>query len=98
VKGKIVTSLFHGVPVVCSPIAAEGMGLGEEAGVLVADGAAAMSEAVLALYADFQRCTTMSASGARFVEAHFSESAARKAMTGLLDGMGVAFPSPRPRP
>ena len=49
IKGKIGEALGNGLPVVTTPIGAEGMGLKNEEQILVADGAALVALAALVL-------------------------------------------------
>ena len=51
-KGKVVSSLCHGVPVVASPVAAEGMSLKEGRDILVARDNAEWAEHLKAAYCD----------------------------------------------
>lgn len=51
-KGKVVSSLLNGVPVVASQIAAEGMGIAEGDGIVTADGPEDYAERVLTLHDD----------------------------------------------
>ncbi len=49
-KGKIATSLSFGVPVIATAIAAEGTGLHDGEGIIVADGALAFAKAIIRLH------------------------------------------------
>ncbi len=51
-KGKIVTSLAHGVPCVATPIAAEGMGFTDGVNLLIASDFDQFAGHVVALYSD----------------------------------------------
>ncbi len=51
-KGKVVSSLCHGVPVVASPVAAEGMGLKDGQHILVARDKAEWAQHLEAAYCD----------------------------------------------
>ncbi|MCY4344616.1 MAG: glycoside hydrolase family 99-like domain-containing protein [Gammaproteobacteria bacterium] len=51
-KGKVVSSLCHGVPVVASPVAAEGMGLKDGRDILVARDKAEWAQHLEAAYCD----------------------------------------------
>jgi GT2 family glycosyltransferase/glycosyltransferase involved in cell wall biosynthesis len=84
VKGKINSSLSHGVPVVATSLAIEGMHLvaGKEA--LVADDADGFAAAVAQLYSDEQLWQTLSRAGIDLTERHFSFAAARTAVIALL--------------
>lgn len=85
VKGKINMSMSHGVPVIATTIAVEGMQLADGVNVLVADDAAAIVEAVLRLQADAALWQRLSARGLDNVQQHFSAEAAAAALRRVLD-------------
>lgn len=72
IKGKIVTSLSYGVPVVATSVAAEGMGLVHEEHVLVADEPAAFADQIARLCADTALWQRLAANGRRFFMDNFS--------------------------
>jgi glycosyltransferase involved in cell wall biosynthesis len=84
VKGKINESLAHGVPVVATSIAAEGMFLENGRSALIADGPDAFAEAVVRLYDDKSLWYRLSQGGIAVIEDRFSFAAARAAVTDLL--------------
>lgn len=84
VKGKINQAMASGLPVVATPIAAEGMGLRDGVDVLIADDAERFAEAILRLYRDEALWLTLSEAGLANVEAHFSFAAARSALALAL--------------
>ncbi len=51
-KGKVISSLSHGLPCIATPVAAEGMTADERDGIVVRDGAAELCEAIVRLYDD----------------------------------------------
>ncbi len=87
VKGKVLTSLSYGVPVVASSIAAEGMFLTDGEDVLIADEARGFAEAVVSLYRDQSLWNRLSRNGLDTVSKHFSPAAARAALTEVLARM-----------
>lgn len=95
VKGKINMSLAHGLPVVATSLAVEGMRLGHEQEVLVADDAAAFAEAVVRLYGDEALWQKLSRNGVAHTERHFSFAAATAAVLHDMDEL-LAVPR-RPR-
>jgi glycosyltransferase involved in cell wall biosynthesis len=101
VKGKINSSLSHGVPVVATSLAIEGMHLGAGKEVLVADDADAFAEAVAQLYTNEPLWQALSRAGLEHTERHFSFSAARVAVQALIDELlptrGAAPVENRPR-
>ncbi|MGB3462390.1 MAG: glycosyltransferase [Rhodanobacter lindaniclasticus] len=85
VKGKINMSMSHGVPVIATTIAVEGMQLADGVNVLVADDAAAFVAAALRLQADEALWERLSANGLDNVQQHFSAKAAAAALRRVLD-------------
>ncbi len=85
VKMKLITSLAAGVPAIATPIAVEGIGL-NGAGVVVASDAAAIADAVLALYDDVPALVRLSADGFQAVTHRFSAAAIR---AGYRQAVGV---------
>lgn len=84
VKGKINQSLAHGLPVVATGLAIEGMHLVDGESVLVADTAEAMAEAVIRLHQDPELWQRLSAGGLEVMERHFSFAAAERAVRAAL--------------
>ncbi len=76
--------MASGLPVVATPIAAEGMGLRDGVDVLIAEDAERFAEAILRLYRDEALWLTLSEAGLANVEAHFSFAAARSALASAL--------------
>ncbi len=71
-KGKIVSALAYGLPVVTTSIGAEGMPLRDREHILVADGPVAFAAACLALYDDAALWARLSANGQDFVKRELS--------------------------
>jgi len=84
VKGKVNQSLAHGVPVVGTSVAVEGMHLVHGQSVLIADKAEAFADAVVRLYQNQGLWECLSQAGTAVMETHFSFDAARKALINLL--------------
>ena len=80
VKGKVNQSLAHGLPVVVTSQAAEGMYLADGESALIADEAPAFAAAVVRLYSDAALWGRLSAAGLEVMRAHFSFEAARAAL------------------
>jgi O-antigen biosynthesis protein len=85
VKGKINMSMSHGVPVIASTIAVEGMQLSDGVDVLVADDPAALVDAVLRLQRDESLWRQLSERGLDNVRQHFSAAAAAAVLRRVLD-------------
>jgi GT2 family glycosyltransferase/glycosyltransferase involved in cell wall biosynthesis len=77
VKGKVNQAMAHGLPVVATSCAVEGMHLADGHDVLVADTADAFAEAILRVHADAALWRTLAANGRVNVQRHFSPDAAR---------------------
>lgn len=85
VKGKINMAMSHGVPVIATTIAVEGMQLHDGVDVLVADDATAFVNAVLRLQRDKALWQQLSGHGLDNVRQHFSAAAAAAALHRVLD-------------
>jgi glycosyltransferase involved in cell wall biosynthesis len=84
VKGKVNQAMSHGLPVVATSCAAEGMYAEHGRDILVADDAASFAAEVCRLYGDRELWQRLAENGRRNVERHFSLDAARKALQALL--------------
>lgn len=84
VKGKINQSLAHGLPVVATTQAAEGMFLADGESVLLADDPRRFADAVIRLYREEPLWSRLSIAGFEVMERHFSFAAARRALERLV--------------
>jgi glycosyltransferase involved in cell wall biosynthesis len=84
VKGKVNMAMSHGLPVVATPIAAEGMHLRDGEDVLVAETAADFGAAVLRAYRDPTLWHRLSDGGLANVERHFSPAVAQRTIQRLF--------------
>ncbi len=84
VKMKLVSSLAAGVPVVCTPIAAEGLGLAPGEGLVLAEDASAIAAAIAAIYDDPVRLSALSSSGFSAISSRYSPAAAEAAYRAAL--------------
>jgi glycosyltransferase involved in cell wall biosynthesis len=75
VKGKVGQSMAHGLPVVATPIGAEGMQLRDGEHVLIADGPEAFAHHVVSLLSDDALWLKTQTQARAFVETHFSSGA-----------------------
>jgi glycosyltransferase involved in cell wall biosynthesis len=90
-KGKIGQSLSFGLPVVTTPIGAEGMDLVDGRHARVADGREDFAKAVLQLLSDDSIWRRLSVEGQALVTERWSEEAARRRLANLFpfpDGTG----------
>jgi glycosyltransferase involved in cell wall biosynthesis len=90
VKGKIVSSLSYGVPVVATSIAAEGMGLRHGHDVLIGDEPDAMANEIVRLYGDRTLWWRLSRNGYETFVRTFSEKASANKIVRVLDGLVAA--------
>jgi glycosyltransferase involved in cell wall biosynthesis len=90
IKGKIVTSLSYGVPVVASSIAIEGMGLRHEENILVADDPDLMADQIVRLYADADLWLRLSSNGYEVFHNKFSEASGAGKVLAVFDGLLAA--------
>ena len=77
--------MSHGVPVIATTIAVEGMQLNDGVDVLVANDAAAFVDAVLRLQRDEALWQRLSEHGLDNVQQHFSAAAAAAVLHRVLD-------------
>lgn len=89
IKGKIGTSLSHGLPCVSTLIGAEGMGLADGDGVLIADTPQDFADAVLRLHEDAALWQAASSGALAFVERNYSLRAGLATVAALLQRIGV---------
>ena len=78
----------HGIPVVATTCAVEGMKLRPGEDVLVADDAEAFAQAIADVYQDAALWNKLSAAGIANVQAHFSPEAATPAVRAVFGGSG----------
>jgi glycosyltransferase involved in cell wall biosynthesis len=88
VKGKVNLAMSHGLPVVATPVAAEGIDLRDGGSVLLADDAAGFAAAVVRLYDDAELWLRLSDAGLDIVRRDFSPAAARAVLQRVLPGAG----------
>jgi GT2 family glycosyltransferase/glycosyltransferase involved in cell wall biosynthesis/SAM-dependent methyltransferase len=92
IKGKVVTTMSHGVPGVITSVAAEGLGLIDGEHTLVADSPEAIADAVATLYNAPDVWTRMSQAGLALVEARFGFEGGVPIVRGLLDAIDLRPP------
>ncbi len=88
-KGKVATSLSHGVPVVGSAIAFEGTGLATGPAVALAETAEAFAEAVIALHDDGAGWAERSAQALACCRSLYSAEAAMGVYAKMLRELGL---------
>jgi glycosyltransferase involved in cell wall biosynthesis len=89
VKGKTNQIMSFGLPVVSTSIGAEGMHLTHEKNILLADSPPEFAQQVIRLHRDRELWTALSRNGLRNIAEHFSITAAKRNLAGLLTELGV---------
>ncbi len=89
IKGKIVSSLCHGVPCVATSIAVEGMGLVDGRHALVADDPCSIADSVVRLYNSRRLWEEMSEAGLALARERFSAESVRSRIDALLDELEI---------
>lgn len=84
VKGKVNMAMSHGLPVVATPMAAEGMHAIDGQSILLGSGAESLARAVLRLYDDETLWNKLSTAGLDNVRQYFSFETAREALQRIL--------------
>lgn len=84
VKGKVNQAMSHGLPVVLTTIAAEGMHLTHEINAMIADDADGLAKAILDICADPALWARLSDNGLDNIRRHFSVEHARAALRNAL--------------
>jgi GT2 family glycosyltransferase/glycosyltransferase involved in cell wall biosynthesis len=85
VKGKINMAMSHGLPVIATGTAVEGMRLQPDIDVMIAQDPAAFADAVARLASDETLWTSLSRNGLDNVDRHFSPRAAAATLRRVLD-------------
>lgn len=97
-KGKVVSSLAAGVPCVSTPLAVEGMDVGEGEGVLVADTPDGLAACILRAHTDAGLWAEVSARGLAHAAKRYSPAAWRRTVEEALWVLdvpaGVTAPGP----
>jgi len=83
-KGKVAGSLARGVPTVCTPIAAEGMGLAPGVDVLVGNDAEELATHVIALLGDDAQWQRLSDAGLAYARETTSRASAHRRIRDVL--------------
>jgi O-antigen biosynthesis protein len=91
VKGKVVMSMAHGLPVVASSIAVEGIPAQDGRDVLIADDPAAFAHKIAELCRNEALWSRLSGNGMALVERCFSPASAKKAIVEILRGLAIAL-------
>ncbi|MGD0281181.1 MAG: glycosyltransferase [Dissulfurispiraceae bacterium] len=85
VKGKIIDAMSYGLPIVTTPIGAEGLGVSDGEHMLIANSKDAIVQSVLKLYSDRVLWDNVSYNSKVFIERHFSQEAFREKVKDVMD-------------
>jgi GT2 family glycosyltransferase/glycosyltransferase involved in cell wall biosynthesis len=85
VKGKIMTALAHGIPVVSTSVGIEGSGLQPGVHVLIADDPASFARETLRLYRDQALWERLSKAGLELMQNEFSPERGAAFLAGAID-------------
>jgi glycosyltransferase involved in cell wall biosynthesis len=88
-KGKIVTSLAHGVPCVATPLAIEGTGLEPGRHIMVGDQPAALAAAIVEVYGNEGLWNALSAAGLDFARSAYSFEGAAARLEEMLKDLAL---------
>jgi glycosyltransferase involved in cell wall biosynthesis len=89
IKGKVVSSMAHGVPCVATPVAVEGMGITAGQQAMIADDPTAFAAAVVRVYEDDALWQALSRAGVILAETSFSVARVRALMRDLLADLSL---------
>ena len=84
-KGKLLTSLAAGVPVVTTPMGNEGIDLADGVQGLIAETPEGLAASVTRLLSDDDLARRLAREGRRFVRERFSESVTRAQLRAPLE-------------
>lgn len=84
VKGKVNQAMAHGIPVVATSMAAEGLHTKHDVDILIADDTDSFVDEVIRVYNNQDLWQRLSEGGLANVEAHFSRKAARQVLEEIL--------------
>ena len=84
IKGKVLEAMACGLPVVMTPVAAEGTGAVAGVHALVAATPAAFADAVVALYTDDVLWRQLAAAGQQLVDERFSHAAVKSILAATI--------------
>jgi len=87
IKGKLLTALAMGLPVVATPVAVEGMHMVDGVNCLVADSSSDFARACARLDEDDELWSRLSAGGLELVGRHFSREVVSRQVARAFGGM-----------
>lgn len=97
VKGKLNQAMMYGVPVVATPIAAEGMHLVDGVDVMLATTPGQFVDKLLRLYTNCTLWDAVVKGGFSNIQEHFSMQTAAKQLKDIMSQLGISTGKHRPR-
>jgi GT2 family glycosyltransferase/glycosyltransferase involved in cell wall biosynthesis len=91
IKGKILSAMAHGLPIVTTTVGAEGMGLVNGGDVLIADEPQEFAAAVERLYKSPDLWHKLQRAGLDYIAKTTSRRVGLKIMAGILDELDIPF-------
>jgi GT2 family glycosyltransferase/glycosyltransferase involved in cell wall biosynthesis len=91
-KGKLITSMYCGVPVITTPTGAEGLGLIDGENALVADNKDAFISKIVELYTNKSLWENLSVNCSNYARRTFSKQRAWERMRDILGSIAVLIP------
>lgn len=91
-KGKIITSLSYGCPVVSSPLGVEGMMMNDRENVLIAQSPDEFNTAVKLLHSNRALRSALIEGGKRYVDERYSVASVQRNFVAILRELGVRVP------
>jgi GT2 family glycosyltransferase len=92
VKGKLISAMSLGLPVVATPIAAEGMGLTHKKNILIAKTPDSFAEAILDLYKNNKLWNKISKNSKSFVDQNLGSESAYKNLSEIISKLKISVP------
>jgi glycosyltransferase involved in cell wall biosynthesis len=93
VKGKVNQAMAHGVPVVATPVAVEGMHAVNGSNCLVAESAEGLAAAIVSAAYDRGLWEQLREGGLRLAYRFYSPAAAQEALLQALGALGLHAPT-----
>ena len=84
-KGKVGQSLSYGLPVVTTPIGAEGIGLSDGVSALISDSSEGLARRIIDAYRDEALWNTLSREGQAVIARRFSSAAVERQILELVE-------------
>lgn len=95
VKGKIVSAMSSGLPVVATTLAAEGMGLTDKENILIANNAESFAKRVLELYKNEKLWNYINKNSLNFVEHAWGAEISYKNLSKIISRLKIPITKPR---